>query len=1181
MQERRSHFKMYKDGKQWVVAGLTLATVFIGSNFFTIDKVNADEKVSTTSSIPSSSTKVDSAKSDKPSETKAVSPSDKPSDLSVSSQGGKIDNQTSSTTIDKSVPNQNLDKAVQETKDAGVTVTEDTKSAQKTDIQGMGNADTNTQVKDAQKSDSIDYDKQIADLTDAKKQQADYEKALNAGKHQNADGKTQIATSGNAQALALDQSKPADETAPTGTIKPTDTYSGNDPKKGDNNTKTSTKIWEYSGDQVIGATITKKWTKAGTITVRNNDGKLVERTVDLTETFHDFQRQNGNWTDTSNYKEQGTPKVRISSNAIDNVEMFNVNWQTTFWFTYSDSGQIVPISKMTGTNDDPKVYFLSGSLSSSPYTGPDSPTQWDNWDINRREYVQTNDAKTAVIAAGSTIGLGNISGSDVANNAPEGQAYTNISGVYHDANDDDPDVYALKEGVSFTDFTTDKPTLYLGAVPINKTARWWHSNKNMNSDELAFVQKPKASYHKNSISYTQVPIKIVNETIHYVHQDGSIIRDKDGKSIDYSTTDTDNIKFIIATDKDGTPITWTSKGDVSTTPTIVAITKIDPETGKETTTQEITDGDWTKGDSSTFATIANPDVPNYSVISTDDPANDLTQTTAKTVDPNSGDITYTVVYAPAYTISDTKTVNETVHYVDQTGKTVANDAKATPVNFVTVTNPVDGSTTTYYSTTATKPTLDNNGVPTGDWTKGDWTEIPAITNPDVTNHTVISTDDPANDLTQTTAKTVDSTSGDLDYTVVYAVNKESANVTYIDDITGKTLESKDLSGDYNSTDSYRTTDTISNYESKGYKLVSDDYPTNGVVYDQDGVEQHFEVHLTHSTVPVTPDTPQVPGDPIDPNNPDGPKWPEGTDKDSLTQTITRTINYLDKQTGQVVSKQVTQDVTYNRTAIIDKVSGELLGYDTNADGTPDTQDATAAWRDADGNSWAATTSPDLSGQGYAAPSIPTVDEQTVNPGDKNANVNVYYDHSTTQTTESKTINETIHYQYSDGSKAHADYNAKPIIFVRTVTTDNVTGNKIYGNWTMNSTTFGKVISPNIVGYTPDQAEIDALVVNADSLDIVKTVTYTANQKTPNDKPEKPTNTTPKRTDKTVPSTRKQHTNSSKTSIVPKQHVTHSNANQDKEALPKTGQSTNSASTILAGIVSIATLGLVSLKRRKH
>ncbi len=35
-----------------------------------------------------------------------------------------------------------------------------------------------------------------------------------------------------------------------------------------------------------------------------------------------------------------------------------------------------------------------------------------------------------------------------------------------------------------------------------------------------------------------------------------------------------------------------------------------------------------------------------------------------------------------------------------------------------------------------------------------------------------------------------------------------------------------------------------------------------------------------------------------------------------------------------------------------------------------------------------------------------------------------------------------------------------------------------------------------------------------------TVTYTANQKTPNDKPEKPTNTSPKRVDKTVPSTHK-------------------------------------------------------------
>ncbi|MGA3557964.1 MucBP domain-containing protein, partial [Lactiplantibacillus plantarum] len=57
-----------------------------------------------------------------------------------------------------------------------------------------------------------------------------------------------------------------------------------------------------------------------------------------------------------------------------------------------------------------------------------------------------------------------------------------------------------------------------------------------------------------------------------------------------------------------------------------------------------------------------------------------------------------------------------------------------------------------------------------------------------------------------------------------------------------------------------------------------------------------------------------------------------TERKSMTKTTERTINYLDKKTGKVVANQVVQDVTFNRTAIVDKVTGELLGYDTNGDG---------------------------------------------------------------------------------------------------------------------------------------------------------------------------------------------------------------------------------------------------------
>ncbi|WP_169788242.1 mucin-binding protein, partial [Paucilactobacillus suebicus] len=52
---------------------------------------------------------------------------------------------------------------------------------------------------------------------------------------------------------------------------------------------------------------------------------------------------------------------------------------------------------------------------------------------------------------------------------------------------------------------------------------------------------------------------------------------------------------------------------------------------------------------------------------------------------------------------------------------------------------------------------------------------------------------------------------DQDVYYVYAPNKESATVTYIDDTTGEVLSTANLSGNYGTTDSYRTADTIQNY----------------------------------------------------------------------------------------------------------------------------------------------------------------------------------------------------------------------------------------------------------------------------------------------------------------------------------------------------------------------------------
>ena len=110
---------------------------------------------------------------------------------------------------------------------------------------------------------------------------------------------------------------------------------------------------------------------------------------------------------------------------------------------------------------------------------------------------------------------------------------------------------------------------------------------------------------------------------------------------------------------------------------------------------------------------------------------------------------------------------------------------------------------------------------------------------------------------------------------------------------------------------------------------------------------------------------------------------------------------------------------------------------------------------------------------------------------------VYLIQKSVVSSEQKQVNETIHYVYEDGTKAAEDYKATPLNFTRTVTTNQVTGEKIYGEWQAeNGNSFAKVVSPVIKGETPDQAQIDEVMgVTADTTDIEKKVIYKRNQGT--------------------------------------------------------------------------------------
>ncbi|MCH3905159.1 MAG: YSIRK-type signal peptide-containing protein [Lactobacillus sp.] len=95
---------------------------------------------------------------------------------------------------------------------------------------------------------------------------------------------------------------------------------------------------------------------------------------------------------------------------------------------------------------------------------------------------------------------------------------------------------------------------------------------------------------------------------------------------------------------------------------------------------------------------------------------------------------------------------------------------------------------------------------------------------------------------------------------------------------------------------------------------------------------------------------------------------------------------------------------------------------------------------------------------------------------------------------SKTVSETIHYVYEDGSKAHEDA-VQTVSFSRNIVTDKVTEKVIENEsskWTPNSQTFDAVASPVIAGYTPDYVQIAEKTVDSSAEAFEFTVTYKKN-----------------------------------------------------------------------------------------
>ncbi|MEO3672054.1 mucin-binding protein, partial [Leuconostoc mesenteroides] len=173
------------------------------------------------------------------------------------------------------------------------------------------------------------------------------------------------------------------------------------------------------------------------------------------------------------------------------------------------------------------------------------------------------------------------------------------------------------------------------------------------------------------------------------------------------------------------------------------------------------------------------------------------------------------------------------------------------------------------------------------------------------------------------------------------------------------------------------------------------------------------------------------------------------------------------------------------------------------------------------------------------------------------NFTVHLKHQNIQSTEAKTVTETIHYQGA-GNQTPAD-NTAQVTFTRQVSTDTVTGEKTYGSWSADQS-FAAVTSPVIKGYTPDQAEIGAQTVSGDASDLDFTVIYTK------DAPTKPVNPS----QPTTPAKPVQAGQAAATNFVDQQ-------------LPQTGE-TDQQHMTLSGLLLLAmssVLGLFGMTKRQR
>ena len=441
----------------------------------------------------------------------------------------------------------------------------------------------------------------------------------------------------------------------------------------------------------------------------------------------------------------------------------------------------------------------------------------------------------------------------------------------------------------------------------------------------------------------------------------------------------------------------------------------------------------------------------------------------------------------------------------------ANDLNKTITRTIKVTTP-DGQTKTVAQTAKLTRNADVDEV-TGEVTYGNWAtgQWDAYEVPTVPGYTA--------SQTSVAVTPVDGNTKDQTIDISYTANSQTTHINYVDE-SGKTVHTTTVTG--------KTGETVKvpNEVPAGWMITKGQVPSE-ISFGPNG-HTGETITIGHRHVTVDPDHPQTNGTKL-PDNPA--KTFNGVEENDLNKTITRTIKVTTPD-GQ--TKTVTQTAKLTRTADVDEVTGEVAygdwttgewaayntpsvaGY-TPSQAKVDKETVTAASKD---TTTVITYTPnqhqinveyvddDAHGKIVKTDQVPGKTDQTitvtpsapvnydlvdngnrtytVTSGD-GQRVQIHVTHQQVTTSESKTVARTINvHTPHDGVKTVK----QTVELNRDVTTDQVTGEKTYGDWTTGQ---WKAYTPEAIsGYTPSTNEVPTANVDGSSTDQTVDVTYTAN-----------------------------------------------------------------------------------------